>query len=368
MSDPNKANPLRVLLPIHLDRWRHPIASKLREVATRMPDLHFSSFSSPETPEDQRLAPGLWSKEHIHRISLATLGWQRFDIVYHASATPANIAASLLAKARGMGHTRHVFTVSVMPRADDRFAGSVRLGIGRADHVLAVSKAVAEEVEASFGRKVEHVVPNGVDADFFSPGRAGPVDAYGLVPGYVVFIGAMVPRKHPERVLEMAALMPDTEFVMVGRGDSSGFTEKLQREIAGAPNVRHLGFLERGKVRDILGAASVLVHPSEVEGMSNVTLEAGAMGVPVVGLPLREMSVIVERGVNGWLLDYDGPESWAHKVKTIINWDRITRAAFAETSRAWVGSRFTWEAAADALRTFLMSIQQTVPLRRANRS
>ncbi len=357
LTDTKAANPPQVLLPIHLDRWRHPIASKLREVAARLPDVQFSSFSSPETPEDLRLAPGLWSLANIQRIGLASLVARRFDIVYHASATPANIAASLLAKARGMGRPRHIFTASVGPRDDDPYAGSVRFAITFADHVLAVSMAAAEVVELRFGRKVECIVPNGVDVDVFSPGRAGPVAAYGLSPGYALFVGAMIPSKQPECILELAAQMPQADFVMVGRVGSSSFARRLMREITHAPNVTHLGFVERTAVRDLLNGASVLVHPSELEGMSNAVLEATAMGIPVVARPLPEMDELVVDRVTGWLIAYDGPEGWVRQIASIMAWDKQTREAFGEGSRQWVRAHFTWDAAAEKLGAFFASVR-----------
>ena len=215
---------------------------------------------------------------------------------------------------------------------------------------------MAAAVETRFGRAVEGVIPNGVDVDFFSPALAGSKPPIGPASGYVLFVGALTPSKHPERVLEIARRMPGTKFVMIGRLDPTGFATGMMREINQASNVTYLGFVERATVRDILGAASVLVHPSDVEGMSNATLEASAMGVPVVGLPVREMSEIVEEGINGWLIPYNGPDEWLSKIQAITQWDGEARVAFAKASRDWVTTHFTWEAAAEKLGRFFARV------------
>jgi glycosyltransferase involved in cell wall biosynthesis len=346
-----------ILLPIHLDRWRNPIASKMREAAIRMPEFDFYSFSAPATAEDRRRSIALWEYENVHRIRACDLVFRSYDIVHHASATPANIAASLLARARGWGRTQHVFTASTPPNKDDRYNRAYRISIALADHVLAVSPHTAKSVERSMGRSVEAVIPNGVDMSFFSPAQANPIKHLGLPEGdFLLYVGAIVPWKHPERILELATCMPGISFIMLGRPAYSAWARELLCHIEQHPNIHYMDFREKGEIRDIMAQARLLLMPSEIEGMPNVVLEAAAMGLPVLALPIAAMEEIVEQEVSGWLIPLNSPDAWLAKIEEVLAWLPQQRIDFRRKARAWVKKHFTWESAAEKLAEFYSQI------------
>jgi glycosyltransferase involved in cell wall biosynthesis len=347
-----------ILLPIHLDRWRNPIASKMREAAIRMPEFDFYSFSAPATSEDRRLSIALWEHENVHRIRASDLVFHRYDIVHHASASPANIAVSLLARARGWGRTQHVFTASTPPNKDDRYNRAYRISIALADHILAVSPHTAKSVEWSMGRRVEGVIPNGIDMSYFSPAVANPIADLELARGdFLLYVGAIVPWKHPERILEMATCMPGVPFIMIGRPEHSAWAQGLLSRIKQQANIRYLGFREKGEIRDLMAQARLLLMPSEVEGMPNVVLEAAAMGLPVLALQIPAMKEIVREGINGWLIPFDGPGAWRAKAEEILE----KRVDFTRQARAWIQEHFTWDSAAEKLGAFYLHILASGP-------
>jgi glycosyltransferase involved in cell wall biosynthesis len=336
---------MRVLYPINLDRCKFPVATSLRELTLRNPEIDFYSFSSPTSEEDRALGEPLWSQTHIHKIRVSDLVWQRFDIIHHASATPRNLMAALLAKARSFGRCVHIFTAPIQPHTDDEFYRQYVTSVHRADVLAAVSYAVAKDVQAQFGRKVDAVIPSGVDLNFFSPEAAESVDLdkLGIRQPYVLFVGVLTPRKRPDVFLQIASLLPDLDFVMVG-GSYTPQEEAMYRETASKyPNVKLLGGQPRSQVRNLMGSALALVFPSELEGLPLTILEASAMGIPVLAQPKSSMPEAVIEDVTGWLLPVDEPSVWAEKIKEVANWSETERTNFSQKARNFVNEHYSWD-------------------------
>lgn len=336
---------MRLLLPINLDRCKFPVATSLRELTLRNPEIDFYSFSSPTSDEDRVLGEFLWSQPHIHKIQVADLVWQSFDIIHHASATPRNLIAASLAKARSFGKCTHIFTAPIQPHDDDEFYREYVTSVRRADVLGAVSYAVAKDIQEQFGRKVDAVIPSGVDLNFFAPAAAEPVDleTLGIRQPYVLFVGVLTPRKRPDVFMQIAALMPDLDFVMVG----SSYTPQeaaIYQDIASKyTNVKLLGGRARSEVRNLMGGALALVFPSELEGLPLTILEASAMGLPVLAQPKSSMPEAVIDDVTGWILTVDPIQAWVEKLDRVANWSELERSSFSERARNFVTAHYSWD-------------------------
>jgi len=339
---------MRVLFPINLDRCKFPVATSLRELTLRNPEIDFYSFSSPTSDEDRALGEHLWSQSHIHKIRVSDLIWQRFDIIHHASATPRNLIAASLAKARSFGQCTHIFTAPIQPHDDDEFYRQYVTSVRRADVLGAVSHAVAKDIQEQFGRTVDAVIPSGVDLKFFSPGAAQPVDLekLGIHQPYVLFVGVLTPRKRPDVFMKIASLLPELDFVMVGATYTPQEEGMYQEAASKYPNVKLLGGQPRSQVRDLMGSALALVFPSELEGLPLTILEASAMGIPVLAQPKSSMPEAVIDNVTGWILPIDPIQSWTDKLTEITNWSEEERSDFAQKARPFVTDHYSWDSIA----------------------
>jgi glycosyltransferase involved in cell wall biosynthesis len=142
--------------------------------------------------------------------------------------------------------------------------------VARAAAVIAVSAYLAQRLPP--GAKRVEVIDCGVDTELFTPApRAG----HG--PPRYLFVGSLIARKNPQRLLEAFARLEEGSLTVVGGGP-------LEQELrAAAPaGVRFLGRLTSEQVRDELAAADVLVAPSLEEPQGQQVLEALASGRPVV--------------------------------------------------------------------------------------
>jgi len=96
---------------------------------------------------------------------------------------------------------------------------------------------------------------------------------------YLLFVGALEPRKAPELLAGAYARARarglDAELVFAGEG-------RLARRLTGRPGVRLLGRVEAGALDALLRGALAVVLPSWTEGFGLPPLEALSRGVPPV--------------------------------------------------------------------------------------
>jgi alpha-maltose-1-phosphate synthase len=335
---------LRVLYPINLDRWKFPVSTSLRELTLRNPQINFYSFSSPITEEDETLGQDLWNRSHIHKISTLDIFKRQFDIVHHASATDRNLLAAASAKVRSLGKCVHIFTAPIQPHTDDRYYKQYVTSVHRADVLAAVSYTVADDLQAQFGRKVDAVIPSGVDLNFFSPLEVQSIDnQQHTSKPYVLFVGILTPRKRPDIFMGIASLLPELDFVMAG-GFYSPEEEAHYRKVASEySNVKLLGAVPRSEVRSLMAGALALVFPSELEGLPLTVLEASAMGLPILAQPKTSMPEAVIKDITGWMFPDGNLSIWAEKLQEIQGWTQAQRSGFAQKSRAFVTEHYSWD-------------------------
>ena len=100
----------------------------------------------------------------------------------------------------------------------------------------------------------------------------------------VLWVNKMRPFKRPELVIELAKLMPDSFFLIIGGpcprlGD---YYSQVSAMAANQPNLRFVGPVPYHRVNSYFERARVFVNTSESEGFPNSFLQAWVRGVPVV--------------------------------------------------------------------------------------
>lgn len=217
----------------------------------------------------------------------------------------------------------------------------------RADLVVAVSEALAEEVKDREGLDPEsvEVIPNGRDPDVFRSAqgqrRAGP--------SRLLWIGQLDHTKRPETFVDIVARLGamgiEVEASIVGDGPRS---DEI-RDAAAATGVKVLG--TRDDVPALLADADLLVFTGvPPEGMPGVFVEAGLCGVPVVTTRVPGAADVIEHGLTGWIADDD--DDVAQMVDAIAHLlsDEKTRKAMGKRGRERCVERFTFEATASRWR------------------
>lgn len=216
------------------------------------------------------------------------------------------------------------------------------------DVILVNSYFSRESVLRTYGLDAQ-VCYLGVDTDLFRNQRVQRAD-------FVVGVGALVPEKNVEFVLESVARLPlpRPPVVWVGNYAYPPYVEKL-REMARSSQIelRIMIRLDDRDLVDLLNRAAVMAYAPRLEPFGLAPLEASACGTPVVAVAEGGVRETIVDGVNGLLVEND-PEA----MKSAI--DRLRRdPAYArklgEQGRRMVMERWSLQSAIDHLEARLAS-------------
>jgi glycosyltransferase involved in cell wall biosynthesis len=196
----------------------------------------------------------------------------------------------------------------------------------RVDRFVAISTAVADRIQRSYGREAEVIYPP-VDTEFFTPGGERGDD--------FLYVGRLVSYKRADLVLRTFEGLPH-QLLVVGEGHLAADLK------ATAPgNVRFLGNVDDAALRDLYRSARALVYPAE-EDFGIVMAEAQACGTPVIALAAGGALDIVQPGESGWLLDGQGVEKLRAAVERAAT-EELDPAAIRAGAERFARGRFRRE-------------------------
>jgi glycosyltransferase involved in cell wall biosynthesis len=184
------------------------------------------------------------------------------------------------------------------------------------------------------------------------------------VPGDVVGVGTEVPDSYDGERFRAKFGIAGPYLIYVGRIDQNKGCHKLfeyflrfKKEtgsparlllvgntilpIPDHPDVRHLGFLSEQDKFDGIAGADALMMPSFYESLSMVTLEAWAMGKPVLANAACEVLRGQCRRSNGGLY-YENYREFREALLLILE-DPALRAAMGRNGRAYFNANYTWD-------------------------
>nr|MDQ2961311.1 glycosyltransferase [Candidatus Dormibacteraeota bacterium] len=111
--------------------------------------------------------------------------------------------------------------------------------------------------------------------------------------------------------------LPGAALVIVGNGPLRSRLERQVEVLGLGDRVRLLGW--RADVRAILGAADVVVQPSDWEGLPLVVLEAMSAARPVVAARSRGLRELIRDGVDGRLVDPGDSRALAGGIDAVLD-------------------------------------------------
>ena len=238
--------------------------------------------------------------------AVGVIARRRPQVVYAHFLAPAGVLAALGTLLSGrtglvvVAHGRDVRNIG--ERAG--VAAAMRLLARRADHVVAVSRFLADDLERrlpALAGRVE-VFDAGVDVvETFTPGsRAGARARVGWEPAAsdgpaFLFVGTLDERKNVLRLASAFERLGTGSLTLVGDGP-------LRGALAGRPGIRLVGRVAHEQVVDWIRASDVLCLVSTVEPFGQVLVEAMACERSVVATRVGGPPEFVPAGV-GVLVD-----------------------------------------------------------------
>jgi L-malate glycosyltransferase len=221
----------------------------------------------------------------------------------------------------------------------------------RIDRVIAISGQIQEELIAHGYRpaRIERI-PNAVDVRGFCPtdDPEAAKRALGLTGRVVTFVGRLVPQKGLLYLLEawreVVVRYPDAMLLLLGKGSQEAELRVAAAQLGVAGQVSFLG--ERQDPRPYLAASDALVLPSIAEGMSNVLLEAMAMGLPCVATRVGGTLDVIRDGVSGVLVEPRDPLQLARGLLGVLE-DREWAGHLGKRARRVAEESFSLESVVD---------------------
>jgi teichuronic acid biosynthesis glycosyltransferase TuaC len=270
-----------------------------------------------------------------------------FDVIDAHFAYPDGLAAVLL----GTLFRRPVVITlrgSIVRLARSAFhRRQLRFALSAADRVLSVSEAL-KEVAVTLGTPSEkvRVIPNGVDADLFTPkAQAEARRALDLPSGrpIILSVGALIEHKGHHRVIgrlpDVLRHHPDLLYVVVGGERRDGWRRTVDDLVARRGLQNHVllaGDQPHDRIPVWLAAADVFCLASRSEGWPNSVLEALACGKPVVATRVGGVPEIVADDTLGLLVPPGDDDALATALVKALGatWDTDAMVAHAR-AHSW---------------------------------
>lgn len=295
---------------------------------TRRPELVPAEIEPLELPARNQPLRMAFSLPHLlRRLQPALTHFQH--VVAPRSPPPAVVTIHDLSFERAPSLMR--------PRDRFFFRTMVPWSVRRAERVLAVSERTKQDVIEHYGVAEDKIVVtvNGVDPAFTTTGPAGGG------PPYLLFVGALQPRKDPITALEALALTPgDLRLILVGPDKGFGSaTRQAAARLGVAGRVEFLGHVDKPELARLYRGAQALVFPSRYEGFGLPVIEAMASGTPVVATTAGALPEIA--GDAAILVEPGDPAALADGIeRALADRDRLVSAGLRRAPR------FSWAKAA----------------------
>jgi glycosyltransferase involved in cell wall biosynthesis len=248
------------------------VRNLLRELPRVAPDLQFAAVSrhAELVPDgvEAILLPARFQEVRMASSLPRLLRRLRPELAHFQHALPLAYRGRSVVTLHDLHFERDPSAMGLADRLT--FKTVVPRAARRADHVLAVSERTKRDAVELYGLAPEKVTvtPHGVDPAF-SPGD-------GSHDGYLLFVGAVQPRKDPLTALAAADAV-GLPLVVAGPERDAALAQQLRERGA---DVR--GFVDVPTLAELYRRATALVLPSRYEGFGVPVVEAMASGAPVV--------------------------------------------------------------------------------------
>ena len=246
-------------------------------------------------------------------------------------------------------HTAHeslFLTMAEQPQYQRR----LRFVVSNLDGLIGPSNELVAAA-CAFGIPADRSIflPNGVDAEKFSPGVKGIIReqfALGESTQIVLCPRRLVPKNGVNYLIESVPRIlqahPETVFVIVGEGPERASLETQTAQLKIQDKVIFAGGISNDEIDRYYADADLVVLPSLKEATSISALEAMSCGKPVVASDVGGLPYLVEDGVTGRLVAPSDSVALAGAIIELLD-SPSRRSAMGREARARVLRELTWD-------------------------
>jgi phosphatidylinositol alpha-mannosyltransferase len=240
-----------------------------------------------------------------------------------------------------------------------RFAGQL---VDKLDGRIAVSGAARHFISRYFPGDYR-IIPNGVDLDRFAD--AEPLEEWRDGTINILFVGRFEERKGLIHLLKayhrLRKRHVDARLLVIGSGPKA----REYRRFIGLRQVRDVEFLGRLTDHDkarFFASADIFCSPATgQESFGVVLLEAMAAGVPIVASDIHGYKNVVQRDVQGILVEPRNHRALAAALYKLAN-DEELRHRMGEAGRA-MAPDYSWDRVTERIVDFYHEVRERVAAR-----
>lgn len=331
---------------------------------------HYEDWEVPiiriPAPSVKKLPKERIIREYVFGLKASKIIKSLHPDIVHANTAYAGFALALTLKKKPLIYTCHnPLWPEERVHASERI---VRLIEGyvmhRSNAVIALNKTMKKHIveKAKINPCKVHIIPNGVDVEFFKPGIPvdDVIDRYGLQGKRVIlFVGRVTHWKGVHLLLKAFSRLiedhKDLKLVIVGPltehfGDTkptpyANVLIEYARKSLPSDSYVFTGAVDREILRKLYATAYVHVLPSYAEAFGMVLIEAMASGCPVIASTAGGIPDIVVDGFNGLLFRKGDWRDLMDRLRIVLE-DVNSRNKLATNSRKIAVEKYSWNAVA----------------------
>lgn len=217
-----------------------------------------------------------------------------------------------------------------------------------AEHVVANSKALADEIEKFCGRKDVLVVYPVVSDELFEEAKSLRLKAKSqkLKVITLLTVSRLVKRKGHIKVLEVIKDLPDVNYQIIGDGPYRQEIINKINELHLEDRVQLITDVEDDRLPEFYSKADIFVMPTskskyDREGFGIVYLEAQLFGLPVIATKHPGVDeAVIDKGTG--LLIEDHPEALKYAIEKLVK-DQEMRHRMGKAGQEFVAKGFKRE-------------------------
>lgn len=253
---------------------------------------------------------GRWNPAMIARsilpLAIRLHAERPFDLIDAEFFYPDGPAAMRIADALGIPFTMKARGADIHHWPHVRGCGEqIDAAAATAAGMLAVSGALkADMIALGMDAGKIRVHYTGLDKARFRPReRIAEKAKLGIDGALILCVGALIPRKRQELLIEALPQLPTATLMLAGQGPSEGDYHALASRIGVADRVRFMGSVAHDELPALFAAADVMALVSDSEGLANAWVEALACGTPIVASKVGGAGELVQSADAGRLVE-----------------------------------------------------------------
>ena len=233
--------------------------------------------------------------------------------------------------------------------------GLLKSALIGADALVGISSETVNAAKAISGRQDIHVVPDGIDMEYYRPGaKNGELLARYNCTGKraIFFTGRMVERKGHRFLIEAMAAVKDkglnVKLLLGGNGPLFSDLQELRSRLGLEDVIEMPGFLPEEELVSILQSVDLHVLPScvdangDTEGSATAAFEAMACGTPSVVSRIGGNTGAIEEGRGAYYFEAGNSGDLAEKIILLLTDDALLERNVSQ-ARNFVQERYSWE-------------------------